>query len=39
MKVVNVLFKYYFEKEKNIGDIETLSEAGKEAGLDQDKVG
>jgi len=36
--VVNSLFKYYFEDEKNLGSIDTLTEAAKEAGLDAEKT-
>jgi len=37
-EVVNNLFRYYFEEEKNLGSIDTLTEAAKSAGLDDDKV-
>jgi len=36
--VVNVLFRNYFEEEKNIGSIDVLTEAAKEAGLDPEKT-
>jgi len=36
--VVNILFRYYFEEEKNIGSVDILTAAAKEAGLDENKV-
>jgi len=37
-QVVNVLFRNYFEEEKNIGSYEVLADAAKEAGLDREKT-
>jgi len=37
-EVVNVLFRNYFEEEKNLGSIDVLADAAKESGLDRDKV-
>ncbi|KAI9352671.1 hypothetical protein BDR26DRAFT_849667 [Obelidium mucronatum] len=33
--LVNALYKAYFEEEKSLGDVETLVEAGKVAGIDE----
>ncbi|KNC84828.1 hypothetical protein SARC_02969 [Sphaeroforma arctica JP610] len=37
-KVVNLLFKAYFEESKNIGDPELLTQVAAEAGLDVENV-
>jgi predicted DsbA family dithiol-disulfide isomerase len=37
-EMVNVLFRYYFEQEKDISDLDTLVEAAREAGIDADKA-
>jgi len=37
-EVVNVLFRNYFEEEKNVGSIDVLTEAAKTAGLDENKA-
>lgn len=38
MQVVSTLFRYYFEEEKSLGDMNVLVSAAKEAGLDENKV-
>jgi predicted DsbA family dithiol-disulfide isomerase len=35
---MTVLFSYYHEQEKNLGDVATLQQAAAEAGLDAQKV-
>jgi len=37
-EVMNVLFRNYFEEEKNIGSFEVLADAAKQVGLDREKT-
>ncbi|KAJ3138159.1 hypothetical protein HK100_000092 [Physocladia obscura] len=37
-KVINTLYRFNFEEEKNIGDVDVLVEAGKAGGVDEEIV-
>jgi len=37
-QVINVLFKNYFEEEKDLGSLDVLTEAAKNAGMDEQKT-
>jgi predicted DsbA family dithiol-disulfide isomerase len=37
-KVVSILFRNYFEEEKNLGSLDVLVEAAREAGIDDEKA-